>query len=96
MVLDSNDAEDFQKKHKEYLEKLKDVDTQDYSTKKQLVIRLIEVTRPLIANGYVEGLKSEDLASYISNRLEEYNIEYPRNGNSFYNLFAYLLMYSSI
>ena len=86
MDLNSDDLLDYQNKHLEYLNKLKDVDSKDFTTKKQLVIRLIEVTRPLIENGYVKGLKSEDLASYIGNRLEEYGISYYRDGN-FYSLF---------
>jgi len=87
LALNLGEAKDFQDKHKEYLNKLKEVDSKDYVTKKALVIRLIEVTRPLIENGFIGNLNISDLASYINNRLEEYDIKYPRN-QDFYNLFT--------
>lgn len=86
MALDSKDIREYQAKHSEYLNQLRLLDSEDFTTKRQLVIRLIEVTRPLVENGYVKGLKLQDLAIYINNRLEEYDIQYPRN-QAFYNLF---------
>jgi len=84
--LDVKDVAEYQTKHREYLNLLKEINFKDFDTKKEIVVRLIEVTRPLVSNGYVKGLKLEDLAHYINNRLEEYDIVYPRN-QAFYNLF---------
>ena len=86
MKLDVKDVAEYQEKHREYLNLLVEVNFKDFDTKKEIVVRLIEVTRPLVSNGYVKGLKLEDLATYINNRLEEYGVVYPRN-QEFYNLF---------
>ena len=48
---------------------------------------LVDVSRPLLKNNSMSGLKISDLATYINGKLLEFGIRYPRNEN-FYNLFT--------
>jgi hypothetical protein len=66
-------------KERELLEELLTKDTESIKTKKALVERLVEVTRELFKLGYIEGLKKQDISSYVNGRLTEYGITYPRN-----------------
>ena len=73
--------------HNSIILELKKANDQSTLTKKELVRKLIDTARPLLANGFVKGLKSSQLASYINQQLLVNKIEYPRNEN-FYSLFT--------
>jgi len=75
----TDDAE-YSQKQTELLHILTEIDRADYDTKRQYIIRLIEVSRPLVQ-------QKDNLANYINAKLLENNISYPRNGQYFYNLF---------
>ena len=78
---------DLKKQHDEIIQKLISVDRNDFQTKADLMRELIKVSRPLLENNLVSGLKISDLATYINSKLLEFGIRYPRN-ESFYNLFT--------
>ena len=70
------------------IEELKQLEYDDFQTKEKKIIRLKEVTRPLIEAGYYAGIKIGDLASFIhKDILEKHNITYPNNGR-YYGLFT--------
>ena len=69
------------------LTELKTLDTKDFETKKEYIMRLKQVTRPLIESGYYQGKRLDDLAVIVYGLLEKYEVSYPRN-DSFYSLFA--------
>ena len=72
------DYEEFARKEHEFLNQLTEVEASDFATKKGLVLRLIEVTRPRIEAGLIVGYVLKDLASYIYDKLHKYNINYSR------------------
>ena len=76
---------DLKKQHDQVIQKLIAVDQDDFKTKTGLVRELVDVSRPLLKNNLVSGLKLADLATYINAKLLEFGIRYPRNEN-FYNL----------
>ena len=78
---------DLKKQHDQVIQKLIAVDQDDFKTKTGLVRELVDVSRPLLKNDLVSGLKLADLATYINAKLLEFGIRYPRNEN-FYNLFT--------
>ena len=78
---------DLKKQHDQVIQKLIAVDQDDFKTKTSLVRELVDVSRPLLKNDLVSGLKLADLATYINAKLLEFGIRYPRNEN-FYNLFT--------
>ena len=74
---------------KKIINELASLETKSFETKKSYILRLKEVTRPLIENGYYDGVKLNDLASFIQTELlSKQGIEYPTNGNAYYNLFS--------
>ena len=81
------DKEFLKKEHSDVMRKLHEADARDYKTKKELVTRLVEVSRQMIESELIEGVKQNDLSSYINGRLDEYGIKFPRN-QDFYNLFS--------
>lgn len=69
------------------LQELTTIEHKDFETKKQYIIRLREVTRPLVEAGYYEGIRLHDLASFIQKELlGKHSITYPDNG-SYYAIF---------
>ncbi|UVF62303.1 hypothetical protein [Nitrososphaeria virus YSH_462411] len=85
-VLESLD--EYVKSQSDIIEELKKIESDDFKTKEQKIIRLKEVTRPLIEAGYYEGVTVGHLASFIQKDiLEKHNITYPNNGR-YYSLFA--------
>jgi len=69
------------------LEDLSSIEHKDFETKKQYIIRLREVTRPLVEGGYYEGVKLQDLASFIQKELlSKHGISYNNSGD-YYGLF---------
>ena len=80
-------SEELKREHKHLLEQLVKADRADYTTKKDIIQKLIETTRALITAGLIKGVKKDNLASYINGRLEENGITYPRN-QDFYSLFS--------
>ena len=81
-----NDS-DLKQQHDSIIQKLRDVDEQDFQTKTGLVRELIDVSRPLLKKKLISGLNSNDLATYINGKLIEFGIKFPRN-EKFYNLFV--------
>jgi len=81
-----NDS-DLKHQHDSIIQKLRDVDEQDFQTKTGLVRELIDVSRPLLKKKLISGLNSNDLATYINGKLIEFGIKFPRN-DKFYNLFV--------
>ena len=78
---------ELRKQHDVVIQKLIEVDQDDFKTKTGLVRELVDVSRPLLKSNLVSGLKISDLATYINGKLLEFGIRYPRNEN-FYNLFT--------
>ena len=69
------------------LEDLSSIEHKDFETKKQYIMRLREVTRPLVESGFYPGIKLHDLASFIQKELlSKHSITYPDNG-SYYTIF---------
>jgi len=73
------------KRQNELLERLSKVNSDDFTTKKEIIEELIDATRPLVESGYYTWPKKH-FASFIFQQLEQYHIGYPR-GETFYNLF---------
>jgi len=63
--------DDLKKHHDTILSKLQDISDRDYTTKTELVKELINVSRPLLKEGLIKGLKQKDLATYINAKLIE-------------------------
>lgn len=78
--------EQYAQKEKELLQELHNKDTESYKTKKQIVQRYVEIVRKLFDEGFIPGLKKQDISSYVNGRLVEYEISYPRNQN-YWSLF---------
>ena len=81
------DKEFLQKEHSDVMRKLHEADARDYKTKKELVTKLVELSRKMVGLELIQGVKVNDLSSYINGRLDEYGIKIPRN-QDFYNLFS--------
>lgn len=77
--------EEYLKRQNELLDRLTQINNEDFKTKREIIQELIDATRPLVLLGYYQW-KKWFFASFIYQQLEQYNIEYPR-GESFYNLF---------
>lgn len=73
---------------KKIINELSTLENKSFETKRSYILRLKEVTRPLIENGYYDGVKLKDLASFIQTELlSKQGIDYPTNGNAYYSLF---------
>ena len=70
----------------ECIAKLSAIDKQDYITKKEYIIKLIEAERFLITEGYYPDVTIDKLATFINTKLIENNITYPRS-QDYYALF---------
>jgi len=69
------------------LEDLSNIEHKDFETKKQYIMRLREVTRPLVESGYYDGIKLNDLASFIHKELvTRHGISHYQDGD-YYSLF---------
>jgi len=79
------ETKQYLQRQKELLDRLSHVNSEDYKTKKQIILDLIDATRPLYEGGYYDWNK-RNFASYIHQQLLDYDIEYPRN-QAFYTLF---------
>ena len=77
--------EEYLKRQNELLDRLTQINNEDYRTKKEVIGQLIDATRPLVESGYYKWPKKH-FASFIYQQLEQYDIEYPR-GETFYSLF---------
>lgn len=77
--------EEHLKRQNELLDRLTQINSEDFKTKREIIQELIDATRPLIESGYYQWPKRA-FASFIYQQLEQYQIEYPR-GEYFYNLF---------
>ena len=69
------------------LAELEGLEGKSFETKTKYIIRLREVTRPLIEAGYYEGVKLQDMASFIQkDLLGKHGISYNTSGD-YYGLF---------
>ena len=75
-----------QEKHDSVIEQLIKVNENDLKSKTELVKQLIDISRNLVNQDLIKGVKSSELATYINAKLIEYEIKFPRNDN-FYGLF---------
>jgi len=80
-----NDLQEYEKQYRELLRKLSEVEQKDYSTKKELILRLKEVTKPLIKSGKYPGISEKDTAIFLYNEIRNYGISYAQS--AFYDLF---------
>ncbi len=85
MVTKLTNIEEYLKRQNELLDRLTQINNEDYKTKREIIQELIDATRPLFEAGYYQW-KKWFFASFIYQQLEQYNIEYPRN-QAFYQLF---------
>jgi len=80
-------AEEYLSAQKEILNQLSSLENKSFETKKEYILRLKEVTRPLIENGYYEHVRLNDLCSFIYDELlRKQGISISRN-DAFYALF---------
>ena len=84
--MDDN-LDELKQHHDTLIAKLQDVSDRDYKTKTELVKELIDVSRPVVKSGLINGIKLKDLATYINAKLIENGIKYVRN-ERFYDLFS--------
>lgn len=69
------------------LNELASLENKSFESKKSYIKRLREVTKPLIENGYYDGLKLNDLCSFIyDDLLKKHGVNISRN-DAFYALF---------
>jgi DNA-binding phage protein len=69
------------------ISELASIEHKDFETKKEYIMRLREVTIPLIKSGYYEGVKLQDTASFIQKELlGKHGISYNNSGD-YYSLF---------
>ena len=72
---------------KRILSELESLENKSFESKTSYIKRLIDVTRPLIENDYYDGVKLQDLASFIQKELlPKHNISY-NNSSDYYALF---------
>jgi len=83
--VDSKDLSEYEKQYRDLLRKLSEVEQKDYSTKKELILRIKEVTKPLIKSGKYPGITEKDTALFLYNEIKNYGISYP--SGHFYELF---------
>ena len=70
------------------LNELANLENKSFETKKSYIMRLREVTRPLVETGYYDGVKLSDLSSFIfDDLLKKHNVNVVRN-DSYYSLFT--------
>lgn len=77
----------YTKRQSELLNELSVLENKDFETKKEYILQLKDVTKPLIESGYYDGLTMQDLATTVFDLLKKYDVTYPRN-DSFYSLFT--------
>ncbi len=58
------------------LSDLHDVETNGIHTQKEYIIKLKEVTRPLVISGYYPDVQLDDFCSLIGELLKKHNVEY--------------------
>jgi DNA-binding phage protein len=84
---ESINAEEYIKTQKDILNQLSSLENKSFETKKSYIVRLKEVTRPLLESGYYDGLKLNDLCSFIyDDLLKKHGVTVSRN-DAFYALF---------
>ena len=81
------DKEVLLQQHNDVIAQLVEANDKSTLTKKDLVCKLIDVSRPLLEQNMVKGMKPYQLASYINQQLMVNKIDFPRN-ESFYSLFT--------
>lgn len=85
MSLASHD--EYQKAQQSIITELSNLENKSFETKKQYIVRLREVTLPLVMDNFYEGVKKEDLCSFIYEELlKKHGITVSRN-DAFYSLF---------
>ena len=80
-------VEEYVKSTNNILQELSTLEGKSFATKTEYIVRLREVTRPLIESGYYPGIKLSDMASFIQNDLlVKHKISYNNSGD-YYALF---------
>lgn len=72
------DTDEYLKAQTKILAEMADLEIKDFTTKKDYITNLKNVTRPLVASGYYQDKSLSDFCSLIGEMLEKYNISYPR------------------
>jgi hypothetical protein len=86
-VAELEELEEFVQAQNKILAELEGLEGKSFETKTQYIIRLREVTRPLVESGYYEGVKLQDMASFIQKELlDKHGISYVASGR-YYSLF---------
>lgn len=70
--------DEYLKAQTKILAEMADLEIKDFTTKKDYITNLKNVTRPLVASGYYQGKTLSDFCSLIQDMLEKYDISYPR------------------
>ena len=71
-------TDEYIKEQTKILSQLENLESTEFMTKKEYILKLKEVTRPLVLAYYYPDTKLNDLCSFIQQTLEKYNISYPR------------------
>ena len=70
------DNDEYLKAQTQILADLSDVETNGIHTKKEYIIKLKDVTRPLIVSGYYPDVSLDDFSSLMGELLKKHNVEY--------------------
>jgi len=82
-----DEIQEFVSAQNKIITELEGLEGKSFETKTQYIIRLREVTKPLIESNYYEGVKLEDMASFIQKELlDKHGISYEASGR-YYGLF---------
>ncbi|MFQ5788812.1 MAG: hypothetical protein ACE5H1_12650, partial [Thermodesulfobacteriota bacterium] len=86
-MVEEEEINEYVRAQKKILLELEGLEGKSFETKTQYIIRLKEVTRPLVKSGYYEGVKLKDMASFIQKELlVKHGITYNNSGD-YYALF---------
>ncbi len=69
-------VEEYSNRKNHILQRLEQVEQQDFKTKTQFVKELIEITVPVIEEGLIEGIDGYQTAKYLWQELVKHNVEY--------------------
>ena len=72
------DIDEYVKRRNEILTQLSTIEQNNFMSKKEFIIKLKEVERPLLKSGHYPDRQLSDLCSLIGETLEKYNVSYPR------------------
>jgi len=70
------DTDEYLKAQTKILADLADIENKGVMTKKEYILKLKDVTRPLIQSGYYPEIQLDDFCSLIGELLKKHNVEY--------------------